>query len=302
MRTLLRGGTTRLSSVLSHRFVGTSARGALTPRGTNYHPYALNPSPAIDRRRRDCRLPVHNPRSGSLLTRTALPARAALPTRRAAAAASGPVGGEMFVLGLTGSIGMGKSTVSAMFAEKGVPVMDSDAVVHRLYAPGGAAVPPVQSVFPDAIVDGGIDRAALSKYVVGKEEAMKQLEAIVHPLVEQERASFLQASQRDGHKLVVLDIPLLYETNLESKVDAVAVVSAGADAQRARVLDRPGMTEEKFEKILSRQVPDEEKRQRADHVINTNLPVEETRAEVEALLQALASKSGSVAGELPAGH
>uniref|UniRef100_A0A7S1SME3 Dephospho-CoA kinase n=2 Tax=Tetraselmis chuii TaxID=63592 RepID=A0A7S1SME3_9CHLO len=204
----------------------------------------------------------------------------------------------MYVLGLTGSIGMGKSTVSGMFTQKGIPVMDSDAVVHRLYAPGGAAVRPVREAFPDAVIDGGINRTALSKYVVGNEAAMKQLEEIVHPLVEEERINFLRGSKRDGRRLVVLDMPLLFETKAECKVDAVAVVSAGAEAQRQRVLDRPGMTEEKFNHILSRQVPDEEKRSRADYVIDTSTSLEQTEAEVDSLINKLADLSCRVAGSL----
>jgi len=204
----------------------------------------------------------------------------------------------MFVLGLTGSIGMGKSTVSKMFREAGVPVMDSDAVVHELYGAGGGAVPVIRELFPDAIVDGGVDRKELSKYVIGNDDAMKRLEDAVHPLLEQKRIAFLQQSLREGSMLVVLDVPLLFETKMESKVDAVAVVSAGEEAQRERVLARPGMTEDKFLSILGRQVPDAEKRKRAQHIIDTGSSLEETENAVAALIFELSRKEGRVAQAL----
>lgn len=193
----------------------------------------------------------------------------------------------MIVLGLTGSIGMGKSTVGKMFAEEGVPVFDSDAAVHALYAAGGAAAAPVEAAFPGVTVDGAVDREALSRRVVGDEAAIKRLETIVHPLVRQAQAEFLQTNRDAGTKVVVLDIPLLFESGGAKLVDKVAVVSAPADVQRERVLARPGMTAEKFEAILARQTPDAEKRARADFVIDTGGSLEATRAQVRAVLDAL---------------
>lgn len=198
----------------------------------------------------------------------------------------------MFVLGLTGSIGMGKSTVAAMLADAGVPVLDADAVVHALYAPSGAAVAPVGEKFPTAIINNGVDRAALSACVVGQPDAMAALEAIVHPLVAAERKAWLTVCEADGVRVVALDVPLLFETGGDGGVDAVAVVSAPANVQRARVLARPGMTEAKFESILARQVPDAEKRARADFVIETGVPLDETRAAVQALVAALDGRAG----------
>lgn len=193
----------------------------------------------------------------------------------------------MIVIGLTGSIGMGKSTVAAMFAEEGAPSFDSDAAVHALYAPGGAAVAPVEAAFPGVTRDGGIDRTTLSARVVGNAEAIKQLEAIVHPLVRQAQADFLQSNRDAGTAVVVLDIPLLFESGKSDLFDKIVVVSAPPEVQRARVLSRPGMTEEKFEALLARQTPDAEKRARADFVIDTSGSFEETRAQVRAVLDAL---------------
>ncbi|HCK85009.1 MAG TPA: dephospho-CoA kinase [Hyphomonadaceae bacterium] len=193
----------------------------------------------------------------------------------------------MIVIGLTGSIGMGKSTVAAMFAEEGAPVFDSDAAVHALYAPGGAAIAPVEQAFPGVLKSGAIDRAALSARVVGNEAAMKALEAIVHPLVAAAQRDFLEAAREAGAECVVLDIPLLLESRKPHAVDKVVVVSAPADVQRARVLARPGMTVEKFEAILARQMPDAEKRARADFVIDTGGALEQTRAQVRSVLDAL---------------
>jgi dephospho-CoA kinase len=193
----------------------------------------------------------------------------------------------MIVIGLTGSIGMGKSTVAAMFAEEGAPRFDSDAAVHALYAPGGAAVEAVEAAFPGVTKDGAIDRVALSARVVGNAEAIKQLEAIVHPLVRQAQVEFLRANRDLGARYVVLDIPLLFESGGVNFVDKTVVVSAPADVQRARVLARPGMSEEKFEAILARQMPDAEKRARADFVIDTSGGFDHTRAQVRAVLDAL---------------
>lgn len=193
----------------------------------------------------------------------------------------------MIVIGLTGSIGMGKTTVARMFAEEGAPCFDSDAAVHALYAPGGAAVAPVDAAFPGVAGEQGIDREALSARVVGDADALKRLEAIVHPLVRQAQAEFLQKQRDLGARYVVLDIPLLFESGGGQFVDKIVVVSAPADIQRARVLARPGMTAEKLEAILARQTPDSEKRARADFVIDTGGSFEATRAQVRAVLDGL---------------
>lgn len=193
----------------------------------------------------------------------------------------------MIVLGLTGSIGMGKSTVARMFAEEGAPAFDSDAAVHALYAPGGAAVSAVESAFPGVVRDGAIDRAALSARVVGNPGALRQLESIVHPLVRQAQTQFLAGQRAAGAAVVVLDIPLLLESGGGEGVDKVVVVSAPTDVQRARVLSRPGMSEEKFARLLARQLPDAEKRAKADFVIDTGGSFEATRAQVRAVLDAL---------------
>lgn len=193
----------------------------------------------------------------------------------------------MIIVGLTGSIGMGKSTVAKMFAEEGAPGFDSDAAVHALYAPGGAAVAPVEAAFPGVTKEGAIDREALSKRVVGNESAIKQLEAIVHPLVRAAQMQFLQDNRDAGTAVVVLDIPLLFEGGGAKYVDKTVVVSAPAEVQRARVLARPGMTAEKFEAILARQMPDAEKRARADFVIDTGGDFETTRSQVRGILDAL---------------
>lgn len=193
----------------------------------------------------------------------------------------------MIVVGLTGSIGMGKSTVAKMFAEEGAPGFDSDAAVHALYASGGGAVGPVEAAFPGIAKDGAIDRGALSKRVVGNEAAIKQLEAIVHPLVRQAQMEFLQANRDAGIQVVILDIPLLFEGAGAKFVDKTVVVSAPAAVQRARVLARPGMSPEKFETILARQMPDAEKRALADFVIDTGGDFAATRAQVRAVLDAL---------------
>lgn len=193
----------------------------------------------------------------------------------------------MIVVGLTGSIGMGKSTTSAMFQAQGVPVYDSDAAVHALYASGGAAVAPVGAAFPGVVVDGAIDRVRLSAAVVGDPEALQKLEAIVHPLVGAHRIGFFEDAQAAGHDIVVLDVPLLYETGGDKKVHKVVVVSAPAEVQRARVLARPEMTQAKFEAILARQTPDAEKRARADFVIDTSQGLEHARGQVRDILTRL---------------
>jgi dephospho-CoA kinase len=193
----------------------------------------------------------------------------------------------MIIVGLTGSIGMGKSTVARMFAEEGAPAFNADDAVHALYAPGGAAVAPVEAAFPGVIKDDAIDRVALSAQVIGNEDAMKQLEAIVHPLVAQAQATFLHAARESGAEVAVLDIPLLFEGGGAKRVDKIVVVSAPPDVQRARVMARAGMTAEKFEAILARQTPDAEKRAAADFVIDTAGAFDDTRAQVRAVLDAL---------------
>jgi len=189
------------------------------------------------------------------------------------------------ILGLTGSIGMGKSTVAAMLRELGVPVFDADAAVHVLQGSGGALLPAIEAAFPGTTGPNGVDRPKLGAAVFGDREKLGVLERIVHPAVGAMRLSFLE--ENAGRPLVCFDIPLLYEKGGADGLDAVAVVSAPAEAQRARVLARPGMTEEKFAQILALQVPDAEKRARADHVIDTGTDLASTRAAVERLVQAL---------------
>lgn len=193
----------------------------------------------------------------------------------------------MIIVGLTGSIGMGKSTTAAMFAAEGAPVYDADAEVHALYARGGAAVGPVGEAFPGVVVDGAVDRTLLSQKVVGDAGAMKRLEAIVHPLVGMSRAGFFEKAQADGADIVILDIPLLFETGGEKRVDAVVVVSAPADVQRQRVLARPGMDEAKLDAILARQMADVDKRARAHFVIDTGQGLEPARRQVRDVLRKL---------------
>lgn len=193
----------------------------------------------------------------------------------------------MIVLGLTGSIGMGKSTTARMFEEEGVPVHDSDATVHALYR--GAAVEPIRARFPAAVVDSVVDREKLAAEVLGKPDALRDLESIVHPLVRAETEAFLRKHREAGTKIVVLDIPLLFETHGEGRVDRIVVVSAPAEVQRERVLARPGMTVEKFEAILKRQVPDAEKRARADFVVDTGKGMDAARAQVRDIIGQLAA-------------
>lgn len=196
-----------------------------------------------------------------------------------------------FFLGLTGSIGMGKSAVALMLRELGVPVFDADAAVHHLQGPGGALVPAIEAEFPGTTGPQGVERQELGAKVFGDPAALKRLEAIVHPAVARMREAFV--IEHAAQPLVVFDIPLLFEKGHGSDLDAVAVVSAPADVQRARVLARPGMTPEKFAHILSLQVPDAEKRARATFVIDTGLTLPETRKQVAALVAAICEKNQS---------
>ena len=194
----------------------------------------------------------------------------------------------MILLGLTGSIGMGKTTTARLFEAEGVPVYDADAAVHALYAPGGAAVETVEALFPGVTANGAVDRARLSEKVLNDPAALKRLEAVVHPLAAAARAGFFERAKAARAKVVVLDIPLLFETGGDDQVDAVAVVTAPAEVQRERVLARPGMTEDKLAAILARQMPDAEKRERADFVIDTGRGIEPAREQVRAVLAKLA--------------
>jgi len=193
----------------------------------------------------------------------------------------------MIVLGLTGSIGMGKSTVEGFIAEAGVPVHDADAAVHRLYA--GAAAPAIEAAFPGTVVDGKVDRDRLGQRVIGDPAALKRLEGIVHPLVRRDEERFLADADAAGAKIAVLNIPLLFETGAEARCDAVVVVSAPAATQRARVMARPGMTAERLGALLAKQMPDTEKRARADFVVDTSTDFDSTRAQIRAILAAAES-------------
>ncbi len=193
----------------------------------------------------------------------------------------------MFVLGLTGSIGMGKSATAKMFADAGVPVHDADAVVHRLYE--GDATPQIEAAFPGTTVGDRVDRDRLGKRVLGDAAAIKQLEQIVHPLVAQARDRFLSEAERSGATVAVLDIPLLFETKGDVRCDAVVVVSAPADMQRTRAFERPGMTEQKLDAILAKQMPDAEKRRRADFVVDTSQGFDHARDQVRDILKAVAT-------------
>jgi dephospho-CoA kinase len=194
------------------------------------------------------------------------------------------------LIGLTGSIGMGKSETTTMFARLGIPVYDSDAAVHRLYEPGGAAVEKIAEAFPNAVKDGRVDRTALSKRLAGDEAAFRKLESIVHPLVAEENRKFLASAQADGAEMVVQDIPLLFETGGHTRMDAVVVVSAPVHIQRQRVLERAGMTEEKLDQILSRQMPDAEKRAKAHFVVETDKGLDHAFAQVKTIVEALKAK------------
>jgi dephospho-CoA kinase len=196
----------------------------------------------------------------------------------------------VITLGLTGSIGMGKSTVARMFEDEGVPVFDADAAVHRLQGPGGRVVAAIEAAFPSTTGPQGVDRTALGAAVLGDDAAMRRLEAIVHPAVAEERAAFL--AEHVEAPLVVFDVPLLFETGGDARVDKVVVVSAAEEVQRARVLARSGMTAAKLDAILARQLPDAEKRARADFVIPTDVPIDETRAQVASVIACLTAATG----------
>jgi dephospho-CoA kinase len=191
----------------------------------------------------------------------------------------------MFVLGLTGSIGMGKSTTAKMFADEGVPVHDADAAVHKLYE--GEATPVIEAAFPGTTIKGKVNRVKLGQRVLGDEIAMKRLEHIVHPLVRQAEERFLAEAKKNGAKVALLDIPLLYETAGDKRCDAVVVVTAPSDMQRVRAFERPGMTAEKYESILAKQTPDTEKRRRADFVVDTSQGMDAARAQVRDILKAI---------------
>lgn len=196
----------------------------------------------------------------------------------------------MFILGLTGSIGMGKSTTAGFFRAAGVPVHDSDAVVHRLYE--GEAVGPVEAAFPGVAVDGKVDRARLAEKLVGDPDAIHKLEAIVHPLVRAVSQRFVQDQAARGARVIVLDIPLLFETGGENKVDAVVVVSAPPEVQRARVLSRAGMSADKLDALLARQMSDADKRARAHFVVDSSRSFDSARAQVHGILRAIAALPG----------
>ena len=193
----------------------------------------------------------------------------------------------MINIGLTGSIGMGKSTTLAMFEAEGVPVYDADAEVHRIYAKGGAAVEPLEAAFPGVVLGGAVDRTLLSERVVGKPDQMDRLNRIVWPLLGAGRSAFVNKAQADQAPIVVFDIPMLFETGGQRNMDVSVLVSAPADQQRERVLARDGMTPEKFEAILARQMPDAEKRELADYIIDTSRGFEPAQAQVRDILKRL---------------
>lgn len=197
--------------------------------------------------------------------------------------------GMTHLLGLTGSIGMGKSTTAQMFRDEGIPVWDADAAVHELYAKGGAAVPAFAEALPASVVDGAVSRDALKKLIADDLAVMSKIEEIVHPLVAQDRAAFLAETNAS---LVVFDIPLLFETKAQDWLSSVLVVTVPAEVQKARVMARPGMTEDQFERLLARQMPDAEKRARADYIIET-LTLDDTRKAVQKLIAELKGQANA---------
>ncbi|MGK2741796.1 dephospho-CoA kinase [Tepidicaulis sp. LMO-SS28] len=206
----------------------------------------------------------------------------------------------MLLIGLTGSIGMGKSETAKMFARLGIPIYDADAAVHQLYAEGGAAVAPLEEAFPGVVKGGAVDREELSKRVLGKPEELKKLESIVHPLVSQVQRDFLMKAMEEKQPMVLLDIPLLFETGGRERVDVIVVVSAPYEVQRARVLERPGMTPEKFDAIFAKQTPDAEKRTGADFVIETDKGLEPAFEQVKEVVEKLKGRKGEVLQRLMA--
>jgi dephospho-CoA kinase len=202
----------------------------------------------------------------------------------------------MLVIGLTGGIGMGKSAAAERFAEHGIPVFNADTCVHRLYE--GEAVAAIESAFPGVAKDGRIDRKALSEQIAGSPERLLRLEGIVHPLVVEAELDFLRAAEKEGAPLAVLEIPLLFETGADSRVDVTVVMSAPHDVQRARVLSRPGMTADKLEHLLARQLPDAERVARADYVVDSGLSLADMRIEIDKLVESLKSREGRVMDRL----
>lgn len=196
----------------------------------------------------------------------------------------------MIVIGLTGSIGMGKSTVAERFRQLGIPVCDADAVVHELYE--GAAVAPIEAAFPGTTSGGKVDRVKLGQAVLKNPHGLKRLEAIVHPMVQEAEREFLRKAAEQGAQMAVLEVPLLFETGGDARVDVTIVVSAPPEVQRERVLARPGMTPSKLEAILARQMPDSEKRRRADFVVDTGVTMEESHAQVDAIVERLRNRGG----------
>lgn len=205
--------------------------------------------------------------------------------------------GRMKIVALTGSIGMGKSATARLFAEAGIPVFDSDACVHELYAPGGAAVAPVEDAFPGVVREGAIDRETLARRLREDETGFERLEAIVHPLVAASRNAFLEAADRAGQDMVLLDIPLLFETGGDRLADIIVVVSAPDDVRRERVLQRPGMTPEKLDSIIARQIPDSIKRSKADYVITTADGIEDARRQVDDVIRRIRAGEPGGAGK-----
>jgi dephospho-CoA kinase len=199
----------------------------------------------------------------------------------------------MYLIGLTGSIGMGKSATANLFQEAGVPVYDADAAVHALYEKGGAAVTPIGELVPEAIIDGAVDRAILGQHVLKDAAKLKALEAIVHPLAGQSQFDFLAQAKADKAACVVLDIPLLFETGGQDFVDCVVVVSAPFEVQKQRVLAREGMSEERFHDILAKQVPDKDKRAQAGFIVDSSISIEDARRQVHAILATIKGRAGS---------
>lgn len=197
----------------------------------------------------------------------------------------------MLIVGLTGSMGMGKSTAAERFAANGIAVFDADAEVHRLYA--GEAAPLIEEAFPGTVVEGVVDRGKLGAAVVGDKAAMARLEGIVHPLVRESERRFLRAERAKGAEMAVLEIPLLFETGGDALVDVTMVISAPEAVQRERVLARPGMTAEKFERLKANQMPDAEKRAKADFVVDSSGPIEETGAEIDRIIESLRGRDGT---------